>query len=336
MSFIVRTGLANRDPESIRAVLDLCGERPRRSDAGLEPWELGRIADRFEAAIRSGRVSIRKEEPMRARVRLPVEPLALPPQRPADDVEPDQREVEILVQDCQGTPVRGALVQAIVDQAALASGTTGGDGRCLLAFHRSERPTLKVTEIDETQLAEGDPEAAELAETAYDLRRGVAFPARSSFVVTVLLLDLEFTLEETQIDAPARMAHLRSHDGVYDRRLDLPPARDDEFEQHVLFTGLPTIGKRFTLKVLEQKPKPDQQEQGQQDRNHQEQEQERVVFEDLTLPEIIGLIEEDQERLALPDPHPERRRETLAEADANWPGSVPCSPRNEALAQGSA
>lgn len=83
---------------------------------------------------------------------------------------------------------------------------------------------LRVTGIREEDLPSGAAQGGHLVATAHELAEGIECPSQEVVVVTVVLLDLEFTPEKTQLRAQARSAALETTDGAYASTLALDPS----------------------------------------------------------------------------------------------------------------
>lgn len=156
----------------------------------------------------------------------------------------------VTVQDCQGTGISPAKVEMLKEAAVLASGSVDEAGNCELFLTSEDGLLVRVTGMDEGKLPAGEATGA-CAGTASELGEGIECPAGSEVVVGVMLLDVGFTLERTQIEAQPRTATLETSDGSYRVTLELSRPVDDSLAQEALFTGVPTDNKLYTLTVEE-------------------------------------------------------------------------------------
>lgn len=103
-----------------------------------------------------------------------------------------------------------------------------------------------------------------------------------------------------------RSVRLKSGDGAFDRTEPLPAAAEGEITQAVTFLGLPTLGKRYSLAVLEDESDAE----------------ERAVFSDLSVTEIVEAIKRDRETLVEAEPDPDERTAKLDEIDKEGDSGV--------------
>ena len=199
------------------------------------------------------------------------------------DFDLSPRAIEVVVATAAGAPLSGVIVEVVFSGQVLVTTRTDDRGSCAMFVPRTEGLRLKISEVDEARLSSGDAELPGLVTTADEAQSGVPLPDEDLVAVTLVLLDLEFALDETQLAPLVRSVRLKSGDGAFDRTAPLPAAAEGDITQAVTFLGLPTLGKRYTLAVLDE-------------------DEERPVFSDLTMTELVDAIERDRERLIQPSP----------------------------------
>ena len=219
------------------------------------------------------------------------------------DFDLSPRAIEVIVSNGAGAPIAGVIVQAVFAEQVLVTARTDDRGGCAMFVPRTEGLRLKITEVDEARLVSGDPELEGLVTTADEAATGVPLPDGDLVVVTLVLLDLEFALDDTQLAAPVRSVRLKSGDGAFDQTQPLPKAAEEEITQSVTFLGLPTLGKRYSLSVLAEG-------------------EERPVFSDLTMTQLAEAIELDRDSLVEAEPDPDERTARLEELDQGEDGDV--------------
>jgi outer membrane protein OmpA-like peptidoglycan-associated protein len=220
------------------------------------------------------------------------------------DFDLSPRALEVVVATADGAPLSGVIVEVVFSGHVLVTTRTDDRGSCAMFVPRTEGLQLKISEIDETRLVSGDAELPGLVTTADEAQSGVPLPDEDLVAVTLVLLDLEFALDETQLAPLARSVRLKSGDGAFDRTEPLPVAAEGDITQAVSFLGLPTLGKRYTLAVLEGEG------------------EERPVFSDLTMTELVEAIERDRETLVEAEPDPDERTAKLDEIDKEGDSAV--------------
>ncbi|MGE5670147.1 MAG: hypothetical protein ACM31E_01805 [Fibrobacterota bacterium] len=163
----------------------------------------------------------------------------------------EPRSIKVVVQDANGTAIVPANVEIRFGEVPLATGTVDVTGVCELSVPESTGVSLRVTNINESKLPEGNGSGTCLVETAHQLDQGVSCPMVAIVTVSVVLMELTFTLEQTQIDAHPRSATLELSDGSYASTIPLPLPEENSLEQQVVFKGIPTLNKRYSLFVEE-------------------------------------------------------------------------------------
>jgi outer membrane protein OmpA-like peptidoglycan-associated protein len=219
------------------------------------------------------------------------------------DFDLSPRAIEVIVSNGADAPIAGVIVQAVFAEQVLVTARTDDRGSCAMFVPRTEGLRLKITEVDEERLVSGDPELDGLVTTADEAATGVPLPDEDLVVVTLVLLDLEFALDDTQLASPVRSVRLKSGDGAFDQTQLLPNAAEEEVTQSVTFLGLPTLGKRYSLSVLTAG-------------------EERPVFSELTMTQLVESIELDRDSLVEAEPDPDERTAKLDELDQGEDGDV--------------
>ncbi|MGC4086916.1 MAG: hypothetical protein QM756_03250 [Polyangiaceae bacterium] len=219
------------------------------------------------------------------------------------DFDLSPRSIEVVVATAAGGPISRAVVQVLFAEQVLVMALTDDRGSCAIFVPNTDGLRIRITEVDEARLVSGDAGLPGVVVTADEAATGVALPGDDVVVVSLVLLDLEFSLDDTQLGAPVRSVHLKSSDGVFDRTTPLAAAADEEVTQSVSFLGLPTLGKRYTLSVLTEG-------------------EERPVFSELSMTELVEAIERDRETLVEAEPDPDQRLAKIDEINQKDQGAV--------------
>jgi hypothetical protein len=96
------------------------------------------------------------------------------------------RDLQVTVMDCKGTPLAACTVELLFGAVTLAGGVTSAGGMCNITAPNMTGTTLRITSIKEDTLSEGEGAGNTTAETVYDLQRGIDCPLLDSVIITVV------------------------------------------------------------------------------------------------------------------------------------------------------